>query len=83
MKKDVLSLWLYILFLLAAFGLPFFSFGGYSIVKNTTSHLGAQGSPHSWLMNAVFVFLTGTPTTLFPAAPRLCRGTFWKEPDRF
>lgn len=57
MKKDRISLWLYILFLLAAFGLPFFSFGGYSIVKNTTSHLGAQGSPHSWLMNAIFVFL--------------------------
>ncbi|MGO1060875.1 hypothetical protein ACTL32_17315 [Planococcus sp. FY231025] len=57
MKKDSLSLWLYILFLLAAFGLPFFSFDGYSNARNTTSHLGAQGSPHSWFMNAVFVFL--------------------------
>ena len=44
----------YLLMLLVIFILPFFSVPEYSILKNTTSHLGAQGAPNAWVMNAVF-----------------------------
>ncbi|OPL10084.1 MAG: hypothetical protein AVO34_12265 [Firmicutes bacterium ML8_F2] len=47
----------YTFFLLVSTGLAFFSFEGYSLPSNTTSHLGAQGFPHAWLMNLVFVCL--------------------------
>jgi len=47
----------YVLFLIVSFLLPFYSFEGYSILRNTTSHLGAQGSPNAWLMNTVFIIL--------------------------
>ena len=47
----------YVLMLLVVFILPFFSADEYSIVKNTTSHLGAQGAPYAWVMNVVFVLL--------------------------
>jgi hypothetical membrane protein len=29
----------------------------YSIVKNTTSHLGAQNAPNAWIMNVTFVLV--------------------------
>lgn len=48
---------IYILFLLVSFGLPFFSFEGYSVISNTTSHLAAQGSPFAWLMDIIFICL--------------------------
>ena len=48
-----------IMLILVMFILPFFSFPGYSIIKNTTSHLGAQGAQHAWIMNTVFIFLGG------------------------
>jgi len=51
----------YILMLLVMFILPFFSVDEYSILKNTTSHLGAQGAPYAWVMNVVFAML-GTAT---------------------
>lgn len=44
----------YILMLLIMFILPFYSVDEYSILKNTTSHLGAQGAPYAWLMNVAF-----------------------------
>jgi len=47
----------YILMLLVMFILPFFSVEEYSILKNTTSHLGAQGAPYAWVMNVVFALL--------------------------
>jgi len=47
----------YILFILVAFLLPLYSFEGYSIISNTTSHLGAQGSPNAWVMNLTFITL--------------------------
>ncbi len=47
----------YILMVLAVFILPFFGVEEYSIIKNTTSHLGAQGAPNAWMMNVVFVLL--------------------------
>jgi hypothetical membrane protein len=47
----------YILMLLVIFILPFFSVDQYSILKNTTSHLGAQGAPNAWMMNVVFAVL--------------------------
>ena len=47
----------YALMLAAMFVLPFFCVDEYSILKNTTSHLGAQGAPYAWVMNAVFALL--------------------------
>lgn len=47
----------YIFMLLVVFILPFFSVDEYSIIKNTTSHLGAQGAPYAWVMNMVFTLL--------------------------
>lgn len=47
----------YLLMVLAAFILPFFSVEEYSLIKNTTSHLGAQGAPNAWMMNVVFALL--------------------------
>ncbi len=40
------------------FILSFYSVDTYSIIKNTTSHLGAQRAPNAWIMNAAFI-LTG------------------------
>ena len=47
----------YLSMLLVIFILPFFSVDEYSILKNTTSHLGAQGAPYAWVMNVVFALL--------------------------
>ena len=47
----------YLLMIIVVFVLPFFSIEGYSILRNTTSHLGAQNTPNAWLMNAVFILL--------------------------
>lgn len=47
----------YILMLLVVFILPFFSVESYSILANTTSHLGAQESPNGWIMNLTFILL--------------------------
>ncbi len=57
MIKKGLIFYSYILMLLVIFILPFYSVEGYSILKNTTSHLGAQNTPNSWIMNWTFVFL--------------------------
>lgn len=57
MKNNRLSIIIIFLFLIVSTGLPFYSFEGYSILSNTTSHLGAQGSPYAWLMNLVFIAL--------------------------
>ena len=47
----------YVLMLAVIFALPRFSVVGYSIVKNTTSQLGAQSAPNAWVMNIIFVLL--------------------------
>lgn len=47
----------YLLLILTMFVLPFFSVDNYSILKNTTSHLGAQNTPNSWIMNVTFILL--------------------------
>ncbi len=39
------------------FILPFYSVETYSIVQNTTSHLGAQFAPNAWIMNVTFLIL--------------------------
>ena len=39
------------------FLLPPFSADEYSIVKNTTSQLGAQATPNAWIMNITFIAL--------------------------
>jgi len=46
-----------IVMFLAIFILPFYSAKGYSIIKYTTSQLGAQNSPNAWIMNTVFILL--------------------------
>lgn len=50
----------FLTFLIVSTVLPFFSFEGYSFLRHTTSHLGAQGSPHSWVMNSTFFLLGAT-----------------------
>lgn len=39
------------------FILPFFTAEGYSIIRNTTSQLGAQKTPNSWIMNFTFAMI--------------------------
>ncbi|UCG92615.1 MAG: DUF998 domain-containing protein [candidate division WOR-3 bacterium] len=43
--------------LLVIFILPFYSFEEYSIIRNTTSQLGAHAAPNGWVMNLTFVLL--------------------------
>ncbi len=57
MKSVSLLLTAYILLLLVMFILPFYSESSYSIVSNTTSHLGAQHAPNNWIMNITFMLL--------------------------
>jgi hypothetical membrane protein len=47
----------YLILLLVIFILPFYSVESYSILQNTTSHLGAQHAPYAWVMNTTFVLL--------------------------
>lgn len=47
----------YLAMLLVIFILPFFSAPGYSMLRNTTSQLGAQLTPNAWIMNLVFILL--------------------------
>ncbi len=47
----------YVLMVLAAFILPFFSSESYSITQNSLSELGAQATPGNWIMNVVFILL--------------------------
>ncbi len=47
----------YILMLFVIFILPFYSLDDYTILRNTTSQLGAQNTPNSWIMNFTFVIL--------------------------
>jgi len=56
-NPKIIPLLIFISFLIVSNGLPAFSFPGYSILSNTTSHLGAQGSPYSWVMNIIFIGL--------------------------
>ncbi len=57
-QKRTRYLWLsFILMLLVIFILPFYSHHEYSLIKNTTSQLGAQHMPFSWIMNSTFVLL--------------------------
>lgn len=46
-----------VVMVLVIFGLPFFSVPEYEIQRHTTSELAAQGAPHAWIMNTVFVLL--------------------------
>lgn len=47
----------YLMLLGVIFILPFYSVESYSIVQNTTSHLGAQHAPYAWVMNTTFILL--------------------------
>lgn len=58
MKNKVTYLTIVYLFMLfIIFLLPFYSAEKYSILKNTTSELGAQNTPNSWIMNITFALL--------------------------
>jgi hypothetical membrane protein len=46
------------LMLLLMFVLPWFSFPGYSITRNDIWELGAQFSPHAWIINISIVLLS-------------------------
>lgn len=48
---------MYLILILVMFILPFYSTEGYSIFKNTTSHLGGQNIPNAWIMNTTFCLL--------------------------
>lgn len=56
-SSKLISLIIFIVFIVVSSILPYFSFDGYSIISNTTSHLGAQGSPYAWIMNISFMLL--------------------------
>jgi hypothetical membrane protein len=47
----------YIILLIVMFVLPYYTAGGYTIFKNTTSQLGAQHTPNAWVMNITFAVL--------------------------
>lgn len=47
----------YLMLLGVIFILPFYSVESYSILQNTTSHLGAQHAPYAWVMNTTFILL--------------------------
>ncbi|WP_298541356.1 DUF998 domain-containing protein [uncultured Aquimarina sp.] len=47
----------YIVMILVAFLLPFFSDPGYLISENTLSELGAQNTQNNWIMNFIFILL--------------------------
>lgn len=47
----------YLIMLLVIFILPYFSFPEYTIIRNTSSHLGSQLAPNAAIMNATFFLL--------------------------
>jgi len=47
----------YVMMILAAFLLPFFSDPEYLISENTLSELGAQNTRSNWIMNFIFILL--------------------------
>lgn len=47
----------YFILIVVMFLLPFYSIQEYSIAKNTTSQLGSQNTPNSWIMNLTFVIM--------------------------
>lgn len=46
-----------IILIIVMFVLPFFSVESYSLMTNTTSHLGAQYAPHACIMNVSFMLI--------------------------
>lgn len=49
--------WAFLILFLVMFVLPFFSAEGYSIIKHTTSELGAQNTKNAWVMNFSFIVM--------------------------
>lgn len=68
--QAIISRTSFALFIIVSSFLPVFSFEGYSVLSNTTSHLGAQGSPYAWIMNFVFILL-GISSILITCPSRL------------
>ncbi|HXK72076.1 MAG TPA: DUF998 domain-containing protein [Clostridia bacterium] len=46
-----------LLLFIVMLALPFFSAESYSIIKNTTSQLGAQNTVNAWIMNVTFIIV--------------------------
>ncbi len=57
MKNKHFIVPVYIILILVMFILPTFGAEEYSIFLNTTSQLGAQNTPNSWIMNLTFALL--------------------------
>lgn len=58
MKSKILYFVLaYVLLMVVMFLLPPFSASDYSLLKHTTSQLGAQSTPNAWIMNVTFIAL--------------------------
>ncbi len=60
MKDERKTLYLPYVFIglfIAIFLLPLISFPEYSIIANTTSHLGSQGAPYNWVVNSIFIIV--------------------------
>lgn len=57
MSLHTYSIFVYSLMVIVMFVLPYFSAESYSILKHTTSQLGAQNTPNSLVMNGTFALL--------------------------
>ncbi len=75
MQHKKFSFWLFcvcfICISLVMFILPAYSYSGYSILSNTTSQLGAQASPHAWIMNSAFALMGASVIISFWGGLRL------------
>jgi hypothetical membrane protein len=47
----------YLILMVVMFLLPFFTEQGYSIIRHTTSQLGAQNTKNAWIMNITFALM--------------------------
>ncbi len=63
------------LLVVVLFVLPFFSFSGYSIAKNTISELGAQKVSGNWLANLAIILLSIATALLITRQLKL----YWKQ----
>lgn len=58
MKHSILAFLIaYSMMVAVMFVLPYYTTEGYRVISNTTSQLGAQQTPNSWMMNIVFVLM--------------------------
>jgi len=68
-------LFAFVLLMITMFGLPLFTFEGYSIAQHTFSELGAQKVPGNWLINATIIIVSLTIVLLATNRLKL----YWKQ----